>query len=334
MTNIPTDTKTREYWEWAVKNPKDAGLPYGQVEAMSESLTFTDPEYWKKVVADPDAYSYSQHQAEALAEWATKPRSERNPQMTDDDEQFSERQFLAAFSESDNNGTSISWRYWVHQMPSLTAAEFARLACGLDPDLFQSLESRPNKNDQSKLCQKAARIQRLAERVRKESATPSEWFAWASECQIAIHDGFRSEVESALAPPKVDISQTAGTVVDLEVVDSLTFDTGNESARKLRRTPETVEFESKVLEKMTIVWNQWKLKNASEKMLTEPTKGEMQAAVFNMLKDEPHIKGKNKNPTLSMVQDAAKPWKKPASAKVLVSTALTPKKRHAFKGEP
>jgi hypothetical protein len=114
-------------------------------------------------------------------------------------EQLAERQFTAAFSESVNNGAAINWHYWVHQLPTLTTAEAARLMCGLDPDLFQSLESCPNENDQTQLCKKAAMIQRLSEREGRACATPGEWLAWASEHRIAVHDGFRLEVESAPA---------------------------------------------------------------------------------------------------------------------------------------
>jgi hypothetical protein len=117
----------------------------------------------------------------------------------DKSEATSDRLLLSAFAESVNNGKAIDWRYWVHQLPALTAGEAARLMCGLDPDLFLNLESRPNKNDQTQLCKKASMIQRLAEREGKVSATPSEWITWAGGHQIAVHDGFRLEVESAPA---------------------------------------------------------------------------------------------------------------------------------------
>jgi hypothetical protein len=131
-------------------------------------------------------------------------------------ERLAERELLAAFSETVNNGASLNWRYWVHQLPTLTIAEAARLMCGLDPDLFKSLESRPNKNDQRQLCFKAAMIQRLAEREGKESATPGEWITWAGRHQIAVHDGFRLEVESAPAqttatPSPVSVVALGGT---------------------------------------------------------------------------------------------------------------------------
>lgn len=125
--------------------------------------------------------------------------------VSNEAERLAERELLAAFAEAVNNGASLNWRYWVHQLPTLTTAEAARLMCGLDPDLFKSLESRPNMNDQRQLCAKAAMIQRLAEREGKESATPGEWITWAGRHQIAVHDGFRLEVESAPA-------QTAATL--------------------------------------------------------------------------------------------------------------------------
>lgn len=105
----------------------------------------------------------------------------------------------AAFAETVYNGKAINWRYWVHQLPALTAGEASRLLCALDPDpdLFQDLENRPNRNDPSRHCKNALMIQRLAEREGKESATPAEWLAWADTHQFTVHDGFRFAVESA-----------------------------------------------------------------------------------------------------------------------------------------
>lgn len=144
------------------------------------------------------------------AEYGVRPAMEPAPATPNDDvENIEEREFLAAFSESVHNGEPINWRYWVRQLPTLTTAEAARLMCGLDPDLFKDLESRPNKNDPSRMCRKAAMIQRLAEREGKESARPDEWITWADEHQIAVHDGFRLEVESA---PATDNAKPAPVV--------------------------------------------------------------------------------------------------------------------------
>jgi len=114
-----------------------------------------------------------------------------------DDEILDDRQYQAAVAESKLNGRAINWRYWVHQLPTQTGAEAALLMSGLDPDLFKSLESRSNRNDQSLCCKKAAMIQRLAEREGKGTKTPSEWLSWARAHQIVVHDGYVLEVESA-----------------------------------------------------------------------------------------------------------------------------------------
>lgn len=105
-----------------------------------------------------------------------------------------------AYTEAVYNGAVIRWRYWVEQMPQLRAAEAARLMCALDPDLFQSLDHRPNKNDPSKRCEQAAVIQRLAERQGMQVATPAQWLAWAIQEGFVVHDGFRLAVESQPAP--------------------------------------------------------------------------------------------------------------------------------------
>lgn len=120
-----------------------------------------------------------------------------------------DREFEAAFLETVSNGAPLNWRYWVHQLPMLTAGEAARLMCGLDPDLFKSLESHPNNIEPGDSCKKAAMIQRLAEREGKESAIPGEWIFWADKQQIKVHDGFRLEVE--LLPAKTTAEPAPGT---------------------------------------------------------------------------------------------------------------------------
>ena len=125
-----------------------------------------------------------------------KPASEAVEGTASDQAQLNERKFNAAFAESVCNDTVINWRYWVEQMPRISAAEAARLMCALDPDLFKSLDHRPNNNGPSDLCRKAEMIQRLAERQGKLTASPADWLAWAREQKIKVHDGFRIEVES------------------------------------------------------------------------------------------------------------------------------------------
>jgi len=130
---------------------------------------------------------------------------------SDDTQSLADREFLAAFSETVKNGGLINWRYWIKDMQKLNAAEAARLMCGLDPDViknldFQSEGVKDKENDSRRECRRAAMIQRLAERNGKESARPDEWIAWASEHQIAVHDGFILEVESA---PEKDATKPA-----------------------------------------------------------------------------------------------------------------------------
>lgn len=127
---------------------------------------------------------------DALMEIAT-PLLAESP--ADDD--IGERIFIASFAETVYNENAINWRYWVHQMPSLTAAQAARLMSALDPDVFENLDARPNKNDPERMCKRAKAIQRLAEAEQVMTAAPSAWLAWADERDLKVHDGFRLAVE-------------------------------------------------------------------------------------------------------------------------------------------
>lgn len=112
-------------------------------------------------------------------------------------------------------------------------------------------------------------------------------------------------------------------------VEAATVPTAN------NKTHETLKFESAVHTAMTSVWNDWKVNNARRMSLKEPTKGEMHAAALNKLIDQ-GVQGKLKRPTLSMVCDAAKTWKKPGTLKLSLSPSVEPKEpkqRHPFKGE-
>lgn len=105
-------------------------------------------------------------------------------------------EYRAAFRETVYNGRPINWRYWVHQIPMLTACEASRLLSGLDPDIFENLEFRPNANDPSAACARARMIQRLAQREGLNDASPSDWLQWANRKTIAVHVGYRSAMRS------------------------------------------------------------------------------------------------------------------------------------------
>lgn len=102
----------------------------------------------------------------------------------DDDE------IAAAYREAVFNGRGIDWRHWVHQMSKLTTGEAARLIVGLDPDVFVTLNERPNKNDPSRQCSNAKKIERLASREGRIEDTPEGWLRWAKNNALAIHIGF------------------------------------------------------------------------------------------------------------------------------------------------
>jgi hypothetical protein len=120
------------------------------------------------------------------------------------------RAFEAAFVEP----VSINWRYWVHQMPTLTAGQAARLISGLEPDVFENLDNGANGDDLLRqLCENAKKIQRLAETEGNLSATPSEWLKWADARKFKVHDLFRIEVEKITCnPPAADEASNASLV--------------------------------------------------------------------------------------------------------------------------
>ena len=105
-----------------------------------------------------------------------------------------EVEYYSAFRETVYNGTAINWNYWVGQIPKLSHLEAARLMAGLDPDIFENLDNRPNKNDPSSLCKHAKHIERLAEREGQGLSTPREWLDWATARSLVVHDAFRLAV--------------------------------------------------------------------------------------------------------------------------------------------
>jgi len=98
---------------------------------------------------------------------------------------------IASIGEMVYNGRLIDWRYWVENMPKLSPAEAARLMSGLDPDLYEDLTARPvPKNDPSRACAEARRIERLATVQGISQLTPDEWYLWALENGFGVHRGF------------------------------------------------------------------------------------------------------------------------------------------------
>jgi len=98
---------------------------------------------------------------------------------------------VAGIGEVVYNGRLIDWRYWVENMPTLSPAEAARLMSGLDPELYEDLTARPvPKNDPSRACAEAKRIERLAVAQGAGRRTPEEWYLWALESGFTVHRGF------------------------------------------------------------------------------------------------------------------------------------------------
>lgn len=162
--------------------------------------------------------------------------SKKQPQLAAHaNKNISDVEIAAVLSEYVNNAaegrfgdapTLIDWEYWAHRMPRWTAAQAARLMCALDPDTYESLEARPNKNDVTSPTLDAKKIQRLAEAMGMAEATGSEWVAWADKQNIPVHSLLRAEVRDvqylsldangSQPPAKFKASGTAaksGTVV-------------------------------------------------------------------------------------------------------------------------
>lgn len=106
----------------------------------------------------------------------------------------------AAYDETGLNGNAINWRYWVHQLPVISAAQAACLMSALEPDLFANLDGRnwqdnPARIDPARNIEKARKIQRLAEAQGKPSASPAEWVGWAQAQSLEVHTGFLLAIE-------------------------------------------------------------------------------------------------------------------------------------------
>lgn len=100
----------------------------------------------------------------------------------------------AEFAEYVSNGAFINWPYWVGKMPILTPQQAARLMAGLDPDIFESLDAQPNRNDATQRCTHAKYIERLAIAEQITNLPPSEWLQWADKREFEVHDAFRDAV--------------------------------------------------------------------------------------------------------------------------------------------
>lgn len=102
----------------------------------------------------------------------------------------------AELSEYITNNAFINWNYWVAKMPVLTAAQAARLMAGLDPDIFESLDNRPNQNNCAPLCSRAKSMERSAIAQQLTSQSPAKWLEWADAHPFLVHDAFRVAVQS------------------------------------------------------------------------------------------------------------------------------------------
>lgn len=107
-----------------------------------------------------------------------------------------QEEFAQWFGESVYNDRPIDWEYWVLNMPTLSAGDAARLMCGLDPDVFKTLEERPNRNDASKAIAVIQKTERLALAQGKDRDTPEMWLQWAKAHRLPVQLGFQRAVRA------------------------------------------------------------------------------------------------------------------------------------------
>lgn len=89
------------------------------------------------------------------------------------------------------NGRLIDWRYWVESMPTLSPAEATRLMEGLDPEIYEGMNSRPlPKYDATNAWNAVKRMERLAAVEKVDRLSPEGWYRWAVERGFSVHRGF------------------------------------------------------------------------------------------------------------------------------------------------
>lgn len=129
--------------------------------------------------------------------------------------------------------------------------------------------------------------------------------------------------ESQPVQPAVEPLATPGAAMHLPLLGA---ETGESAPAKTtsRKTEKTLIFEAKVQELLSRFWNE-------RTPGTEPTKNELCKLVYQEIL-RTNVRGARKT-TLSMVIDAAKPWKLPLVLPTYVRDSQFNEKRHPFKGE-
>lgn len=167
---------------------------------------YITPEYeqeWEEAAAEIDSNPFRLPSDDsAVEEWLAKacPMAIASQIAKEIDADISRDKI----SEYLANGSFINWNYWVVKMPVLTAAQAARLMAGLDPDVFESLDSRPNKFNPSPLCSRAKSMERTAVAQQLTSQSPAKWLEWAVAHPFEVHAPFRDAVQSKTEASQVD----------------------------------------------------------------------------------------------------------------------------------
>ncbi|RIX47588.1 MAG: hypothetical protein D3M94_07930 [Rhodocyclales bacterium GT-UBC] len=116
----------------------------------------------------------------------------------------------AQFAEYIVNGFLIDWDYWILKMPVLTTAQAARLMAGLDPDVFESLDNRPNSNNPEAFCSRAKKMERSAIAQQIALQSPSKWLEWAGNHSFSVHEAFRVAVSETLNTCDSEVPKSKG----------------------------------------------------------------------------------------------------------------------------
>lgn len=179
---------------------------------------------WALTVAEWDIPDDLKQIAASTPVTVSKATSES---ATNKEEDLEEAEFVGAFAESVRNGRQIDWRYWL-SMKTWNALQASRLMFGLDPDIFEDIQSNgPTKNDTARVRENAKKVERLANNLDMDAATPLKWLDWAKEQKFKLHGLFQLEIEREMQTIETSSKVEAG------VVENQSADDWKEHARHI-----------------------------------------------------------------------------------------------------
>lgn len=102
-------------------------------------------------------------------------------------------EYQAAWQECILNDRPIDWKYWVQQMPVLSAMQASALMNGLDPGIHRDISDIDA--DVKKAMANSERFISLADAHGVEKRSPGEWLDWADSHKLFVHAFYRIEVQ-------------------------------------------------------------------------------------------------------------------------------------------